>query len=92
MKKEEMLMDKSYWNEIKADHDELDGFEPEDDIIKSICVDAWKTDDDNEEGCVVAKVIFTKSGDVGVVYIDYIAKTNELAQEVIKEVLREIKP
>jgi len=84
-------MDKPYWSEVKADFDELDRFDSGDDIVKCISVDAWRTDNDNEEGCVVAKVILTKSGDVGIVYIDYIAKTNEKAQEIIQDVLRKIK-
>jgi len=81
----------NYWSEIKADFDELDGFESGDDIIKCISVDAWKTDDPDEEGLVIAKVILTKSGDSGVVYIDNVARSNDRAQEVIKDILRKIK-
>ena len=84
-------MNKQYWSEVKADYDELEGFEPEGDIIKSICVDAWKTGDPDEEGLVIAKVILTKSGDSGVVYIDKLAMHDEKAQEIIQEVLRTIK-
>ena len=42
-------------------------------------VDAWFTDDDNEEGTVIAKVNYkTKE----VEYLDNDAKTDSLAQEV----------
>ena len=48
-------------------------------------VDAWFTDDDNEEGTVIAKVNYkTKE----VEYLDNDAKTDSLAQEVINETLR----
>ena len=48
-------------------------------------VDAWFTDDDNEEGTVIAKVNYkTKE----VEYLDNDAKTDSLAQEVINGILR----
>ena len=47
-------------------------------------VDAWFTDDDNEEGTVIVKVNYkTKE----VEYLDNDAKTDSLAQEVINETL-----
>ena len=89
-------MDDPYWSEIKADYDECEGtqnvFPQSDDIVKCVCIDAWKTGDPDEEGCVIAKVILTKSGDCGVVYIDNVARSNAQAQEVIKETLRKMKP
>ena len=89
-------MDKPYWSEIKADYDECEGAQgvlgQSDDIIKCVCVDAWKTGDPDEEGCVIAKVILTKSGDRGVVYIDNVARSNAQAQEVIQKALRTIRP
>ena len=86
-----METDKLYWSEIKSEYDELGSQEPSDDIIKCVCIDAWKTGDENEEGKVIAKVIRTKSGDSGVVYIDNVARSHTQAQEVIQKVLREIK-
>ena len=85
-------MEKPYWAELKSDYDELECDEPSDDIVKCVCIDAWKSDDDDEEGKVIAKVILTKSGDRGVVYIDNMARGLSQAQEVIQKVLREIKP
>jgi hypothetical protein len=84
-------MDKPYWNEIKADYDELEADEPSDDIVKCVCIDAWLIDNPDEEGRVIAKIILTKSGDSGVVYIDNVARTHTQAQEIIQKVLREIK-
>ena len=85
-------MGKSYWTEIKADHDDVDGQEiGKDDIVKCICIDAWKTDDPNEPGEVIAKVTLTKSRDSGVVYIDHIARWDKYAQNIIQEVLQSIK-
>lgn len=49
-------------------------------------VDAWQTDDDNEEGAVIAKIdLSTKT----VEYLDEDAKTDAYAQEEIKEFLEE---
>jgi hypothetical protein len=62
------------WGEIRTD------FEDEG-IVR---VDAWTTDDDNEEGKVIAKInVVTKD----VEYLDERARINNYAQEAIKEVL-----
>ena len=47
-------------------------------------VDAWFTNDDNEEGVVIAKV---KPKTKEVLYLDEDAKGDEYAQEVIDEIL-----
>jgi len=61
------------WGEIRSDF-------REDDII--LYIDAWLTDDDNEEGKVIVKVnVRTKE----VEYLDNRAKTNSYAQEIIQE-------
>jgi len=63
------------WSEIRSDFQ--DG-----DIVH---IDAFLTDDDNEEGKVIAKVnVRTKD----VEYIDNRAKTDNYAQEEINEWLR----
>ena len=66
----------SKWSEIRIDHF--------DDIEGVWLVDAWKTDDDNESGVVIAE-IHAYSEEIN--YIDPDAKTDEDAQEVIKEFL-----
>ncbi len=68
----------SKWSEIRSDY--------YDDIEDIQTVDAWLTDDDNEEGEVIAKIhLDTKTVD----YLDSDAETDEYAQEVINEVLEE---
>ena len=47
-------------------------------------VDAWLTDNDDEEGIVIAKIDL---GAKSVEYLDEDAKTDEYAQEIINEVL-----
>ena len=47
-------------------------------------VDAWQTEDDNEEGTVIAKIDLA---DKTVEYLDEDARTDEYAQEIIKEIL-----
>ena len=58
-----------------------------DDKEQKICIDAWLTDDDSEEGVVIAKVNYkTKE----VEYFDNDARTDSYAQEVINETLSDI--
>ena len=83
-----------YWGHISSNYSEtencfndiIDG-----DIQEMIYIDAWKTDDDNEEGETIAKLIKTKSGDVCVVYQDYVAKHDKHAQEIIQESIAELR-
>lgn len=52
-----------------------------------VFIDAWKTDDDNEEGSVIAKVdILTKE----IEYLDPAAKADPYAQELIADVIKAI--
>lgn len=69
----------SKWKEIRNDYcDEEEG---------KVYIDAWRTSSGNEEGKVIAKVDYkTKE----VEYLNDAAKTDEYAQEVIKEVLDSI--
>ena len=68
----------SKWSEIRSNY-----FDDEEGVQT---VDAWLTDDDNEEGEVIAKIhLDTKTVD----YLDPDAETDEYAQEVINEVLEE---
>lgn len=54
---------------------------------KNVYIDAWFTEDDNEEGTVIAKVNYkTKE----VEYLDNNAKTDKYAQAVINETLKDI--
>lgn len=64
----------SKWKEIRCDF-----FNEEE---EKYMVYAWKTDNDSEDGAVIAKLDLA---DGTVEYIDEDAKTDEYAQEVIKE-------
>ena len=66
----------SKWAEIRCDF-----FDEEE---EKYFVDAWKTDNSNEEGIVIAKIDLA---DGTVEYLDENAKTDEYAQEVIREML-----
>jgi superfamily II helicase len=75
------------WAEIRNDFEE---------VLESvgkrvIHIDAWETEDDNEEGKVIAKVIQSKSGNIYVEYMDERAKVDTLAQEVIEETIQKLK-
>ena len=68
----------SKWAEIRCDF--------YDDEEEKWFVDAWLTDNDNEEGTVIAKIdLATKK----IEYIDVDARYDEYAQEVIKEMLED---
>lgn len=55
---------------------------------KAICIDGWTTDDDNEEGTVIAK-IHTDNGYI-VEYLDPRAETDPYAQEIIRQTIEEL--
>lgn len=67
-----------YFSYVKCDYNNGDGF---------WCVDAWRTDDDNEEGKVVAYVHET-TGDVA--YADPDARFSPLVKEVVDAKVKEI--
>ena len=69
----------SKWAEIRND------FVCED--SRKIYIDAWITEDDNEEGIVIARI---NIGTKNIEYFDDDAKTDEYAQEIINETLKEI--
>lgn len=52
-----------------------------------VYIDAWETDDDNEEGTVIA-LINIKTKEVG--YIVNAARSDDYAQEIINEALSDI--
>jgi len=65
----------SIWGEIRNEFEDDDGI---------VCIDAYLTDDDNEEGKVIAKV---NTVTLEVEYLDDRAKTDSYAQEMIQEIL-----
>lgn len=65
------------WKEIRAEYEE-DGV---------VFVDAWKTEDDNEQGTVIAK-IFKEGESARITYLDERAKLDIYAQEVINEAIQ----
>lgn len=70
----------SMWSDIRCDYlDEENYF---------WTVDAWITDDDNEEGKVIAHIDDLTGR---VVYNDPLARIDEYAQEIIKNKVKEIK-
>ena len=82
------MRDKNWWAEIRNDHIEEDideTYAAYGDTVMVLHIDAWKTEDDSEEGEVIAHVILTKSGDVCVSYKNSMAYGDNLAQEMIRE-------
>lgn len=83
----------AYWAEIRNDYFQTAGnFSPDEgDILASVSIDAWKTEDDNEEGRVIACVLLSKHGDILVDYHDNVARGNEMAQEAISEAKEQLR-
>lgn len=81
-----------YWLEIRNDHTDETNL---DKGVVEMMVDAWVTDDDNEEGKVIAKILAVQASDgtviVQPVYIDERARADEYAQVLIQEGIRELK-
>ena len=75
-----MNNEKDYWSEVRCTYNNEEGF---------WCVDAYKTDDPDEQGEVIAAIHET-SGDV--YYVNQLARHSALAQEVIKAKVAECKP
>ena len=69
----------SKWAEIRND------FVCED--SHKIYIDAWLTEDDSEEGIVIARIDMNTKN---IEYFDDDAKTDDYAQEVVNETLSEI--
>lgn len=69
----------SIWTEIRGTH--------YDESEKTICIDAWETADENEEGKIIAK-IWTDNNTVE--YLDPRAETDPYAKAVIRNVLDEL--
>jgi len=84
-------MSSSCWKEIRNTNVETTLDEKTEGAIKKlITIDAWRTDDDNEGGEVIAFVVLTLRGDVCVIYVNNVARTDFYAQGVIQEARKEI--
>jgi hypothetical protein len=71
------------WSELRNDFEDDNG---------TIFIDAWLTNDGNEEGKVIAKVSKNEEGQVVVDYLDERAKTDPSAQEIIQESIKQFNP
>lgn len=63
----------------------------DDDLLIGVAIDAYQTDDDNEQGNVVASVMLTKKGDIVVCYHDNTARSVDQVTEIIKTTREELK-
>lgn len=84
---------RTHWKEIRNTHfvTEADITANEGDIFASICIDAWETEHDWEEGKVIAEVILSKHGDILVSYRDPLARVDEAAQAAIEEAKQQLR-
>lgn len=80
------------WQEIRNEH--VDESSVEKGFVYNI-IDGYKTDDDNEQGEIIAIVIACRQegeeNEVSVFYMDNLAEWNNYAQEVIKESIEAMK-
>lgn len=76
------------YNEIRNDYmygPACGDTDEENGLFAGICIDGWKTDDDNEEGTVIAKVIMSKHGDLITVWLDNGARMQRTVLDSIAE-------
>lgn len=86
-----MKLTPSYWSEIKNDFIDEDNIK---DGILELHIDGYTTDDDDEDGNVIAKVIAINTISqlvIHTVYIDNIARIDSLAQKSIIEAITKLK-
>lgn len=79
---------KSFWADIQNNYTEdvnANG------VVRITYIDAWQTDDDNEEGKVIAKIILTQNDEIIVDYIDHCAAWDEFAKEKIQEAIEDFR-
>ncbi|WP_078598598.1 hypothetical protein [Evansella clarkii] len=76
------MSQQSKWAEIRNDYIEEDG------VFHVLHVDAWRTDDDNEETEVIAKLVGINKDGKSHIYLSYHnpdAQIDPYAKEVIQE-------
>lgn len=84
---------RNHWKEIRNTHfvTEADITPNEGDIFASICIDAWETEHDWEEGKVIAEVILSKHGDILVSYRTPLARVDDAAQASIEDAKEQLR-
>lgn len=84
---------RNHWKEIRNTHfvTQADISPNEGDIFASICIDAWETEHDWEEGKVIAEVILSKHGDILVSYRNPLARVDDAAQASIEEAKQQLR-
>lgn len=82
----------SFWKEIKNTHVESSpSCELQKGIKEIVYIDAWRTDDEDEEGKVIAQVVKCDCDNIFVIYIDNVARADMYAQRVIRETVDRLK-
>jgi len=81
------MRDNNWWAELRNDYieDVNPSFAEYGDTVAVLHIDAWKTNEDNEEGETIAHVILSKSGDICVSYKNNMAYGDRPTQEIIRE-------
>ena len=84
---------RNHWKEIRNTHflTKADIPANEGDIFASICIDAWETEHDWEEGKVIAEVILSKHGDILVSYRNPLARVDDAAQASIEDAKKQLR-
>lgn len=77
--------------EVRNDYMCEDFTEDEGDMLAYITIDCWKTNNDAEEGVVVATVVLTKHHDICVVWHDNGARGDNVVLENIEDAKNRLK-
>jgi predicted Zn-ribbon and HTH transcriptional regulator len=85
--KEFLQMKNNKWALIKNDFEQTENIG---EYIRKVCIDAWMTDDPDEDGTSIAYVCEGKEGVITVEYVDETAKEDNYAQAVIKYTIEQL--
>ena len=62
----------------------------DDDLFAGITIDGWQTDDDDEQGCVIATVLMSKHRDLLVTWHDNSVRMDKTVNDVIQDAKRKL--
>lgn len=84
---------KSHWSQIQNTYTRYTNeiLPEEGDLLAATSIDAWKTQDSEEPGKVIADVLLSKSGDIIINYHDQLARYDNHAQEIIQDAVAHLR-
>lgn len=84
---------KSHWSQIQNTYTRYTNeiLPEEGDLLAATSIDAWKTQESEEPGKVIADVLLSKSGDIIINYHDQLARYDNHAQKIIQDAVAHLR-